>query len=225
MAEITMKAQPRTVVGKKVRFLRREGLIPVVIYGGTLDTAIPAQVEERDLLSTLNTSGTARIITIEINGRRLPSLAREVQRDELTHRIVHVDFQSVRLDRPIQTEVPIRLVGHSPVIADELAILTHGFDTVEVEALPRDLAGHLDVDLGLLREVGDVITVADISVPPGITILTDPDLVVASAQPLRAEEVLEELEAEAEPEMVAEEEEEAEAEEEAQEEAEEEAEE
>ncbi|MCZ7573153.1 MAG: 50S ribosomal protein L25 [Ardenticatenaceae bacterium] len=212
MDEITMTAQPRSVTGKKVRSLRRAGLIPVVIYGGTLETAIPAQVEERELLNTLHEAGTAQLITINVDGRQLPSLTREVQRDVVTHRIIHVDFQSVRLDRTVEAEIPVRLVGHSPLIEDELAILTHGVDSVEVEALPRDLVGRLTVDLGLLKEVGDVITVADIPVPPGITILTDPDVVVATAQPRPTEEMLEEAEEEAEgkPEIVSEEAEEAE---------------
>lgn len=205
-----MQARPRTVLGKKVRSLRRAGVIPVVIYGGTLDEAIPAQVEERELLNTLHEAGTAQLITITINGQQLPSLAREVQRDILTHRIIHVDFETVRLDRPVETEIPVRLIGRSPVVEDGLATLTHGVDSVEVEALPGDLVGHLEIDLGLLKEVGDVITVADIPVPPGIKVLSDPEAVVASAQPLRAGEVLGEVEeeAEAEPEIVEEAEEE-----------------
>jgi large subunit ribosomal protein L25 len=214
MAEIRMQAQPRTVVGKKVASLRRRGIIPVVIYGGTLEAAVSAQVDERHLNDTLRLAGHTSLITIDLDGRQIVSLAREVQRDELTQRITHVDFQSVRLDRTIQTEVPVRLVGESQLIEDQLAILTHGIDTVTVEALPRNLVSHLDADLGLLKEVGDTITVADLNVPEGIEVLTDPEVVIASAQPLPTEEAIAEVEeGEGEPELVAEAETEEEAEE------------
>ncbi|HYN87127.1 MAG TPA: 50S ribosomal protein L25 [Ardenticatenaceae bacterium] len=195
MAEITMKAQPRTVTGKKVKSLRRAGVIPVVVYGGTLEGALAAQVDERVLSDTLQRAGSAQVVTIDLDGQQLPSLVREVQRDTLTHKVTHVDFQNVRLDRPIQAQVPVLLVGESALITSDQAVLMHGIDTVEVEALPRALVPHLDVDLSKLQAVGDVITVRDIQAPPGVSILSDPDLLVASAQPLTSEEAVETLDA------------------------------
>lgn len=176
-----LNAEPRSVTGKAVARLRRDGLVPVVVYGGTLEGALSLQINERELDRVLNRAGTSTVIDLDVaGGQRYPVLTREVQRHPLRHNITHVDFLAVRLDRVIQAEVALVLTGEPEIVANNEALLMHILDAVTVEALPDRLPNRIEVDVSGLSEIGQQITVADLSVAEGVRIMTDSEALIAT---------------------------------------------
>nr|WP_290667000.1 50S ribosomal protein L25 [Ardenticatena sp.] len=198
---IELKAAPRTVLGKKVKQLRRQGLIPGVVYGAALEDPISVQVDVRELRKALQKAGVSHLIDLHIEGRSRPVsvLVRDVQRDPVRHTLIHVDFLAVRMDETVRIEVPVHLTGEPAPVAQNIAIVSQVLEEVEVEALPANLPSSIEVDVtDLLKEVGDVLTVDNLPVPEGVEVITDADVAVAVLEPLRTEEALEaELGAEA----------------------------
>lgn len=181
MEHIKLAAQPRTVKGKAVSRLRREGIIPVVIYGGNVEGSVVLQVNGRDLQRVLQHAGGVRVIDIDVEGgKRYPVLARAVERHPLRHEVMHVDFLAVRLDQLIEAEVSVVLVGESEAVENGTAVLMHVLDSVTVSALPDALPDHVEVDISALTEIGQQLTVADIKVAKGVTLVTDGEAMIVS---------------------------------------------
>ena len=206
MAPMELSAQVRTVIGKQVRRLRKEGWIPAVLYGPDAKSQ-PLQVPAAEAEAVIDQAGTSHLITLSISGESSPLqvLVRGFQRDPIRRNLLHVDFYRVEMDKPITMEIPIVLVGSSPVLDRREGILLQGKQTLEIECLPRDLIEAVEVDLSALTEVDQQITVGDLVLPPTIRVLDDPDEMVVRVTPLEAaEEVEEEAPApsEAEPELV-----------------------
>lgn len=195
MERIELKAQSRTVTGKKVKRLREQHWIPAVVYGP--DTPSKGiQIEERTLSTALQQAGSTTLIDLEIDDTGEPNvvLARDIQRDILTSHFLHVDFYQVRLTEKVRTSPPLEIVGESPLVKAGAAVLVQILNQVEVECLPSDLINSIPVDISVLEHLDDSISIRDLSVPPGITIMADPDDTVASVVPPRAalvEEVVE----------------------------------
>ena len=190
MERIELKVEKRTILGKKVKRLRRQGLIPAIIYGHKTEP-IPVQIEERELTRVLAQAGPNRLITLRLDGRPRLALAREIQRDVITDKLLHVDFYTVVMTEKLSAEVPLVLVGESPAVERREGVLQHGIDTVEVECLPGDLIHSIEVDLSELKELGQAIYVKDLKVPPSVEILTDGEEMVVKVVPI-VEEVEEE---------------------------------
>ncbi len=206
MEQLELHAEMRTIVGKQVRRLRREGWIPAVIYGPGIESR-PLQVRRREAEAVLAEAGTSQLISLHVSGEKKPlhALVREVQRDPISREPLHIDFYHVEMDKPITVDVPLVLVGESPVVERGLGILLQQRESIEIECLPKDLVEAIEVDLTTLTEVGQEITVADLAIPANIRVLADPDEVIVSVSPVEeAEEEMEEEEvaAEAEPELV-----------------------
>ncbi|HID61904.1 MAG TPA: 50S ribosomal protein L25 [Anaerolineae bacterium] len=204
MEQFELKAEKRTIIGKRVKGLRREGLVPAVLYGPKTEP-IPIQCDRRELQRVLARAGGTNMISLRIGdgGRLKVALAREVQRDAITNELYHVDFYQVVMTEKVRADVNIIFTGQPPAVQQNVAMLLQGVDSVEIEGLPGDLIHSIEVDLSTL-EVDDAICVRDLQVPENITILTDGDEVVARVQRLRAaeEEVEEEVEVEMAPEEV-----------------------
>lgn len=179
MAELVLNAKVRTVTGKAVKALRRQGWIPAVLYGRHLPST-PIQIEGRELQRVLSQArGGARLITLQVDGQSHLVLIREVQREPIRREFLHVDFQAVEMTEKIRVEVPVVFVGASPAAERGEGILVHGLTHVEIECLPKDLIEAIPVDLRALDRVDAAIHVRDLQVPPGVTILTDPDELIA----------------------------------------------
>lgn len=188
MTDLNLKAQPRSVTGRKVKRLRAQGLIPAILYGpGIAPRAI--QVDERELERVLRRAGFTQLINLQIEDGHEPLretvLVKEVQRHPIRRNLLHVDFYRVVMTEKLRTEVPVRLVGEAPVVARG-AILVQNVDTVEVECLPADIPEAIEVDVSRLTETSHAITVADLTAPEGVTILSDPDEVIISITYSRA---------------------------------------
>ena len=216
MEEITLDAEQRQITGKKVKHLRREGYVPGVLYGHHTEP-VSLQVAERALQQVLQEAGVNRLVTLTVDGLDEPKrvLVRELQRDVISHSALHVDFYEVVMTEKLTAEVPIVLVGESPVVKAGEGFLFAGLDTIEIECLPADLPPQIEVDISTLQAINDAILVSDLQVAEAVEILVDLDETVVKILPPVEEEIEEVVvEEEAEIGLVGEEEAEAEAEEE-----------
>ena len=189
MEQIDLNAEPRTAIGKRVGDARALGYVPGVIYGSRR-AATPIQVEERALNRALARAGGNTLIKLQITGKNpVAVLAREVQRDTLKHHIIHVDFQQVVMTEKINAEVPLRLIGEAPAARDLGGILVHGIDRLEVHCLPGDLPPAIEVDLGQLARIHDAIVVSSLHLPDAVTVVSDPETIIARIEAPRVAEV------------------------------------
>lgn len=195
--QVELTAEKRTVTGKHVRRLRREGWVPGVMYGHGFEP-VSLQFEERSLAHILSKVGGSQLIGINVKGDKQPEMAlvRDVQRDPIRRNFLHVDFYRVRMTERLTAEVPLVVVGQSAVIEAREGILLQGISAIEVECLPGDLVDAIEVDLSDLVEIDQGIYVRDLAVPAGIDVLTDVDEMIVRIVPLEAEEIEEEEEEE-----------------------------
>lgn len=193
--QVGLTAEKRTVIGKQVKQLRRQGWVPGVMYGHGFDP-VPLRFEKKSLRHVLSKVGGSQLISINIEGNKQPEMAlvRDVQRDPIRGSLLHVDFYRVRMTERLTAEVPLVIVGESPVVEAREGILLQGISSIEVECLPGDLVDAIEVDLTDLVEIDQALYVRDLAVPASIDVLTDLDEMVVRVVPLEAEEVEEEEE-------------------------------
>jgi large subunit ribosomal protein L25 len=180
MANTELAAQPRTILGKKVGRLRRQGLVPCNIYGRN-QPSLAVQVSERELKRVVRAAGHTGLVAISIDGDGAPRTAvvREIQRYAMTGELRHVAFQQVSLTEKMTVAVPLTLAGHAP-IADLDGVVVQALDRVEVECLPGDIPQHIEVDISGMTDFDSQIHVRDLPLPGNVAMLADPDLLVAS---------------------------------------------
>lgn len=195
--DITLKAKPRQIIGKQVRSLRREGWVPGIVYGRDIEsTAVQLAVDE--ITAIYNQAGSSTMIGVQIEGHRktYPAFIREVQRDIFTYALLHVDLEVVDLQRPMNAQVPIVLIGEAPVVEQNEGVLTQSLEEVEVHCLPTDVPSHIDVDISGLGSIDQSIFVGDLTMSEKVQIVTPPETVIVYITPLRPpeEEVVKEEE-------------------------------
>jgi len=206
---LTLQVMPRQVMKKKTRFLRRQGITPAHLFGHNLKSEA-LQCDTTQLEHIIARAGRTRLISLEIEDDTRPRsiFIREIQRDALTRRLLHVDFYQVKKGEKIALDVPIVLVGEAPAMRGKGCMLAHGITSLSIECLPNHVPPQIEVDLSLLEEVEQPIHVRDIVLSPDITVNTDPDQLVVKVSEVIVREV-EEVKAEAEVEAEAPAEEEA----------------
>ena len=190
MDEVVLKASRRTVLGKQVKAIRREGKLPAVIYGHHIDP-ISIVMDLRDTSRSLTGLAPSTLVTVEVEGTPHKALVKEKQRNKITGILLHVDFLAVSMTEKLRSQVYMEIVGLAPAIKDFDGVLVTGSDEVEVECLPQDLPERIVVDVSGLLKIGDGIYVRDLAIPEGVKILADPDTMVAliTAQAAVEEEV------------------------------------
>jgi large subunit ribosomal protein L25 len=202
MEKNVIEASKREVTGKKVGVLRREGKLPGVIYGHHFE-AMPIVMDSKSASKVLNGATSSSIVTIIIDGKEHAALVREKQKDYLRNQYIHVDFQAVSQTEKIRTRVGIVLVGVAPAIKDFNGVVVEGIDSIEVEALPKDLPEKFTLDISKLANIGDGIHVKDVVPPANVAILDDPEEMIVLITSPAAEEVEAPAETEAvEPEVI-----------------------
>lgn len=189
---INITAEPRTVIGKKVNKLRREGLIPAVIYGPKASVNI--QLENLMLRRVLRQAGTTSLVDIAVGTKHHIALVREVQSHVTRGDLIHVDFQEVDMMVLISAEAELVAVGISAPAAEGLGVATLALRSVEIESLPDALVAEIEVDFTQIATPDDVIYARDLVMPEGVTLLTDPETTVARFEYEQLEEEEEEEE-------------------------------
>lgn len=186
--EILLTAEPRQVIGKQVKAMRRTGTIPAILYGSHLDQTVPLKIDEKTLKTVVSKAGRNRLIklTVDSGSPRLV-LARQVQREPISGKILHVDFQEVSLTEKITTEISLILIGTSPAVTRGDGLLIHGLDAVQVRVLPGDLIPSIEVDVTGLESLNQSLFVKDLKVSDKIEILTGADEMIAKVVPVKEE--------------------------------------
>lgn len=205
MDVLTLQATHRNVLGKKTRFLRRQGITPAHLFGHNLKS-LALQCDTAQLQRIIAQAGMTRFISLDIGNDKHPRsvFIREIQRDAVTKQLLHVDFYQVRKGEKIAVDVPIVLVGEAPALKEKGRILTHGVTSLSIECLPSSVPSRVEVDLSPLEEVGQAIHVKDIVLSSDITVNTDPDQLVVKVSEVvveKVEEVVAEVPSEEKPEQ------------------------
>ena len=185
---IKLELVPREILGKKVKQLRRAGIIPVHLYGPDADSR-PLQCQSQTLIKVLSLAGGNTPIDISIQGESGSQLAfaREIQWEPMRDTILHVDFLLADVNRPVTAQVPIVLTGESAGARSVGGSIVHQLRQLDVLALPLEMPGQIELDLAVLAEPESVIRVSDIDLPSNVTILTDMEELVVRVELPRAE--------------------------------------
>ncbi len=197
MADIDapVKLSQREVVGKGLNRLRADGTIPAVIHNHG-QPSIHVMASETELLKVYRVAGKHHPLNLEVGSDKYLALIKDAHFNPVKRRLQHVVFQAIRQDEAVEAEVPIRLEGDPPAERAGLIVL-HQLDAVEIEALPKNLPDELVISAEGLIELHDKLTVGDLTVPEGVTILTDlehPIATVAEPRAVAAEEAQAEAE-------------------------------
>lgn len=184
---IKLEAEERTITGKAVKKLRLEGKVPAVLYG--------RGIEPRNLFvlynpfrKVLDQAGESTLVDLYLGSELHKVLIVETQRDPLSDNIRHVDFREVKMTEKLEADIQLRFIGESRAIKELGAILVKSASEVKVRCLPQHLVHEIEVELTPLAGFGSAIRVSDIRVPEGIEILTNVDMVIATAVEPKEEE-------------------------------------
>ncbi len=189
MSETSLKAQPRTLLGRKIKRLRKEGFLPANVFGKGVDS-LAIQISYKEFHTAHQKAGETGIINLTIEGEKTPRpvLVSDIHSDPVTGQELHLDLRQVDLKQKITTTVPLEVIGESIAVKDLGGILVTMLDEIEVEALPTDLPDKIEVDITSLEEVGSTITAGDLKLSSNLELKTDPETALVSVQAAKEEE-------------------------------------
>jgi len=187
--EIQLSVKPREIVGKQVRALRREGWIPLVVYGAHVQPR-HMQAEERALRAVISKAGQNRLIRLDTgDGGQHVVITREIQREPISGNFWHIDFMEISLTEKMDIDIPVVLQGVPPLTKSGEGLLIHGLESVAVRVLPTDLIPEIVVDVSNLVNLNDAVHVADLKLGDKIEILTSGEEMLAKLIPVKEEVV------------------------------------
>jgi large subunit ribosomal protein L25 len=186
-ARPTLAAAPREILGKHVARLRRDGQLPAVVYGhGVPSSSVTINAHDFELLR--RKTGPNALVDLSVDGKKAdPVLIHDVQVHPVTHRPLHVDLFLVRLTEELTVDVPLTPIGISPAIENDGGTLLHAIESVRIKALPDHLPSSIEYSIESLVDFDTAVHVRDLAIPPDVTLLTDPDEIVAKVQAPRVE--------------------------------------
>jgi len=195
--DLLIAVEPRDVTGKRTKRLRAAGIVPGVVFGKTAGS-VAVQLEAKALEALYREAGRTSIVKVSVDGGSPTSVViKSIQRNPLTGRALHVDFFAPDLTQEMMVDVPLVFVGKAPAVEETGGSLFTSLDHLKVRALPADLPHEFNVDVSSLVDLEAAIHVSDLAVAANVTVLNEPDELVAKVMPPRVEE---EPEVEAEPE-------------------------
>ncbi len=179
MEQIELQTTNREILGKKVRFLRRQGIIPAHLFGHDIES-VALQCDAAQLKQILKQAGKTRLISLKLDKVKQPRnvVVREIQKNPLTGDLIHVDFYQVRMTEKIKTDVPIVLVGEAPALKSKENMLFQELNSLTIECLPAQTPPSIELDMSPLTEAEQSLHVKDIILDEGITVLIDPEHMV-----------------------------------------------
>jgi large subunit ribosomal protein L25 len=200
MDELKLVADRRELTGRKVGQLRRQGLVPVVVYGN-IKEPVNLQVDSKLLERVLHAGGDTRLVEVTVTGGGKHNvLVKSVQREPVGHHPLHADFYAVNMTETQRVTVPLVMTGKpAGMVAGMMVLKLH--EAIHIEALPADIPGEIEVDISPLT-LDRPITIADLPQLRGITYVDDVEEVLFNLQTTREEPVEETTATEAEPEVV-----------------------
>ena len=195
MKREALTAEKRTITGKKVKFLRREGILPANMFGKAIKST-SLQLPLKDFQKVYNQVHETGLVDLTVGNETHPVLIQNIHIQPITHTPLHADFFKVNLKEKVKATIPIVGVGEPKAVADKIGVLLQSLSEVEVEALPADLPEHIEINIEGLSQIDDSLTIADLKAPTGVGILAEPtemvfriaELVSEEAEELAAEE-------------------------------------
>jgi len=175
-----LSVQKRDTLGRKVKHLREEGLIPAELYGREVEN-LHLSVPVKEFKKIFKEAGENTIVNVLLDGQKHPVLIQDVAYDPLTDKVQNVDLYQVRMDEKLKVGVPLEFVGVSTAVKEKNALLVKPLQELEIEALPADIPRDIKVDLGKLQDLDQSIYVRDLEIPSNVKVLVSLDTVVATA--------------------------------------------
>jgi large subunit ribosomal protein L25 len=202
MSRPSLNVRERSVHGKHVSHLRREGILPGIVYGPGVPSQ-PIEFDAHEFEALHRIAGRNAVVDLHLDGGKpQPVLLQAVQEHPVTRRTLHVDFLVVNMEEERTVDVGIVAAGHSEAVDRMGGILLHLRDAVQVRAKPADLPSAIELDITPLIDFDAVVHASELHIPPGVTLITPLEEALARVQPPRREEVFapptEEVEGEAE---------------------------
>lgn len=177
---VRLELQPRELMGKKVGRLRRAGIVPVHLYGPGMESR-SLQCGGPVLIKALAEAGASSPITVTIDGESGSHMAfaREIQWDPRRDTVLHVDLMAADVSRPVTAQVPVTLTGEAPGATRSGGYVSQQVFDVQVSALPLEMPAQIEMDLSAMTDPSSVLRTGDIGLPGGVTLLTDPEEMLA----------------------------------------------
>lgn len=196
METITLKANKRALLGKKVRKIRVANQLPAIIYGKKFEN-LPIVLDKSEFEKIAQTAGESTLINLDMDNQEpIKVLIRDIQRHPVKDWLLHVDLYKVDMDEEIETEIPLSFEGESPAVEELEGNLITNKTTIKVKCLPDKLVSEIIIDVSTLKTFEDLIHIKDIIIPQGIEVLDDLEEVIAQVTPPRSDEEIEALEQE-----------------------------
>ena len=186
-----LNVQTRKILGKKVKALREQGLIPAELYGHKLDN-LHLTVPKKEFSKIFKEAGESTVIKLKTEDKEFNVLIHDIDKNALTDEINNIDFYAVKKDEKIKVRAPLRFIGESAAVKEKGAILIKAVHELEIEALPDDLLHHIEVDISKLIDLNMSILVKDLKINPKVKVSANPETVIASVIEQKEEVVVEE---------------------------------
>jgi large subunit ribosomal protein L25 len=187
--DIELKAQKRTINGKKTKQLRRDGLVPAVIYTADEDSQ-NIQVNAKEFTKAFEKAGHNTLVDLDVEGKSIKVLIEEVQLNPRNRGILHAMLKKINLKEEIDVDVPVEHIGESDAVKIEKGVIVTPNDIIQVRCLPTDIPASIQIDLSKLKTIGDSITIADVKLPKGVALVHEEDgekVLVTIAAPQKEE--------------------------------------
>lgn len=193
--QIILTANKRTHLGKTINQLRKQNILPGVVYGHGFDST-PLEMNEKEFKKAFKQAGENTLVSLQVEGQTIPVIIHDVQMHYLKDHPIHVDFYAVKMDEKLKARIPLHFVGESAAVKELGGVLVKNLFEIEVECLPVDLPHFFEVDISSLNTFEDAIRVSNIKVPEKVKVLAPADELIANVAAPRSEEELKSLEAE-----------------------------
>lgn len=182
MPKLTITAESRKVLGKKVKKMRAEGVLPANLFGKDIKSH-SLQLLEKDFRKLFKEAGETTVVEVKVKDKIYPALIHSVQKHPVTGKTLHVDFHKVNLKEKITANVPLKLIGESPAEKSGVGLILQTINEIEVESLPTDIPTQIEIDATKLAEVGQTIHVKNLKIDRDkVDVKNDPEDVVVSVQ-------------------------------------------
>ena len=188
---LKLEAKIRQEKGKKVKKLRKEGILPAVLYGPSLKP-MNLEVDKKEFEKIYEKAGESSLISLEVKGKEYPVLIHQIQRDPIKEEILHVDFYHPSAKKKVEARVPLVFEGVAPAVKELGGTLIKNLSEVHLKGLAKNLPREIKINLGKLKNFEDLITVADLKLPPGVEVKERKEEIIAHVLPPEKEEKEEE---------------------------------
>ena len=185
---ISLDANRRDILGKKVKTIRAQGITPGVLYGHGIENIL-LSIPTKTLEKVYKQAGESTLLDLTVDGKdQRKVIIQDVQYDNVKGNIIHIDLHEVKMTEKLTTEIPLKFIGESKAVKELGGVFVANMDHLKVECLPGDLVHEIEVDISSLIDFESAIHIKDIKTPKGMEILDNADEVVAVVAPPRAEE-------------------------------------